>query len=218
MHNTRNLNLWLIKCYQWKRQRIWLKVFGQQCLCMHSVWLGIRYLLLIKEHFDFWNYLKQWLWARSYVPTLVANLTNALLADAFPCSQFPKSFGEPFHKSGGCCSSILVSMVLEWHVHPSHMGVMFGCQCIFVHVVNSNMNISYHQLWNPVFFSLSTDTGFGTIYVSDDRGTVYSKSLERHLYTTTGGDTDFTNVTSLRGVFITSVLAEGSSIHVSVAR
>uniref|UniRef100_A0A7N8XTS9 Sortilin 1b n=1 Tax=Mastacembelus armatus TaxID=205130 RepID=A0A7N8XTS9_9TELE len=54
------------------------------------------------------------------------------------------------------------------------------------------------------------DTGFGTIYVSDDRGTVYSKSLERHLYTTTGGDTDFTNVTSLRGVFITSVLAEAT--------
>ncbi|KAG7227123.1 hypothetical protein INR49_022471 [Caranx melampygus] len=47
----------------------------------------------------------------------------------------------------------------------------------------------------------------------DDRGTVYSKSLERHLYTTTGGDTDFTNVTSLRGVFITSVLAEGDSVQ-----
>lgn len=57
------------------------------------------------------------------------------------------------------------------------------------------------------------DTGFGTIYVSDDRGTVYSKSLERHLYTMTGGDTDFTNVTSLRGVFITSVLAEDSSVQ-----
>ncbi|XP_047434499.1 sortilin 1b [Mugil cephalus] len=57
------------------------------------------------------------------------------------------------------------------------------------------------------------DTGFGTIYASDDRGTVYSKSLERHLYTTTGGDTDFTNVTSLRGVFITSVLAEDNSVQ-----
>ncbi|XP_032377305.1 sortilin 1b [Etheostoma spectabile] len=57
------------------------------------------------------------------------------------------------------------------------------------------------------------DTGFGTIYVSDDRGTVYSKSLERHLYTTTNGDTDFTNVTSLRGVFITSVLAEDNSVQ-----
>ncbi|KAM4610859.1 sortilin 1b [Polymixia lowei] len=57
------------------------------------------------------------------------------------------------------------------------------------------------------------DTEFGTIYVSDDRGTVYSKSLERHLYTTTGGDTDFTNVTSLRGVFITSILAEDDSVQ-----
>uniref|UniRef100_A0A8K9XIK4 Sortilin 1b n=1 Tax=Oncorhynchus mykiss TaxID=8022 RepID=A0A8K9XIK4_ONCMY len=57
------------------------------------------------------------------------------------------------------------------------------------------------------------DTGYGSIYVSDDRGTVYSKSLERHLYTTTGGDTDFTNVTSLRGVFITSILAEDGSVQ-----
>ncbi|XP_069612450.1 sortilin [Ranitomeya imitator] len=57
------------------------------------------------------------------------------------------------------------------------------------------------------------DTGCGTIYTSDDRGIVYSKSLERHLYTKTGGDTDFTNVTSLRGVFITSVLSEDNSIY-----
>uniref|UniRef100_A0A674D864 Sortilin 1b n=1 Tax=Salmo trutta TaxID=8032 RepID=A0A674D864_SALTR len=57
------------------------------------------------------------------------------------------------------------------------------------------------------------DTGYGSIYVSDDRGTVYSKSLDRHLYTTTGGDTDFTNVTSLRGVFITSILAEDGSVQ-----
>lgn len=41
---------------------------------------------------------------------------------------------------------------------------------------------------------------------------VYSKSLERHLYTATGGDNDFTNVTSLRGVFMTSVLAEGMTV------
>ncbi|XP_043932819.1 sortilin isoform X2 [Protopterus annectens] len=56
------------------------------------------------------------------------------------------------------------------------------------------------------------DTGFGTIYVSDDRGLLYSKSLERHLYTATGGETDFTNVTSLRGVYITSVLSEDGSV------
>ncbi|XP_034028141.1 sortilin-like [Thalassophryne amazonica] len=57
------------------------------------------------------------------------------------------------------------------------------------------------------------DTDIGTVYVSDDRGLVYSKSLERHLYITTGGDTDFTNVTSLRGVFITSVLSEDGSVQ-----
>ncbi|XP_027766918.1 sortilin, partial [Empidonax traillii] len=57
------------------------------------------------------------------------------------------------------------------------------------------------------------DTGFGTIYTSDDRGIIYSKSLERHLYTTTGGETDFTNVTSLRGTFITSVLSDDNSIQ-----
>ncbi|XP_061540775.1 sortilin 1b isoform X1 [Phycodurus eques] len=62
------------------------------------------------------------------------------------------------------------------------------------------------------------DSGVGTIYVSDDRGTIFSKSLERHLYTTTGGETDFTNITSLRGVFITSVLDEDSSMMSVVTR
>lgn len=58
-----------------------------------------------------------------------------------------------------------------------------------------------------------TDSGVGTIYVSDDRGAVFSKSLERHLYTTTGSDTDFTVISSLRGVYMTSVLTEGGSTH-----
>ncbi|XP_066528812.1 sortilin isoform X2 [Hoplias malabaricus] len=60
------------------------------------------------------------------------------------------------------------------------------------------------------------DSGMGTIYVSDDRGTVFSKSLERHLYTSTGGITDFTNVTSLRGVYMTSVLAHDGSVQTVV--
>ncbi len=55
------------------------------------------------------------------------------------------------------------------------------------------------------------DSGVGTVYVSDDRGAVFSKSLERHLYATTGSDTDFTAITSLRGVYMTSVLTEGES-------
>ncbi|XP_044204141.1 sortilin-like isoform X1 [Thunnus albacares] len=57
------------------------------------------------------------------------------------------------------------------------------------------------------------DSGVGTIYVSDDRGTVFSKSLERHLYTTTGSDTDFTAVSSLRGVYMTSILTEDGAVE-----
>uniref|UniRef100_A0A7N6A6V6 VPS10 domain-containing protein n=1 Tax=Anabas testudineus TaxID=64144 RepID=A0A7N6A6V6_ANATE len=57
------------------------------------------------------------------------------------------------------------------------------------------------------------DSGVGTIYVSDDRGTVFSKSLERHLYSTTGSDTDFSAISSLRGVYMTSVLTEDGAVE-----
>ncbi|KAF4093571.1 hypothetical protein AMELA_G00003430 [Ameiurus melas] len=60
------------------------------------------------------------------------------------------------------------------------------------------------------------DSGMGTIYVSDYRGIVFSKSLERHLYTSTGGETDFTVVSSLRGVYMTSVLAHDGSVQTVV--
>lgn len=49
--------------------------------------------------------------------------------------------------------------------------------------------------------------------MSDDRGAVFSKSLERHLYTTTGSETDFTAITSLRGVYMTSMLTQGELAH-----
>ncbi|XP_030576200.1 sortilin [Archocentrus centrarchus] len=49
------------------------------------------------------------------------------------------------------------------------------------------------------------DTFFGTMYTSDDRGILFSKSLERHLF---DGQrkSDFTNITSLRGVYLTNKL------------
>ncbi|XP_076862598.1 sortilin isoform X2 [Brachyhypopomus gauderio] len=52
---------------------------------------------------------------------------------------------------------------------------------------------------------------FGTVYTSDDRGILYSKSLERHLF---GGErkSDFTNVTSMRGVYLTNILQEDEQI------
>ncbi|MGH0128623.1 UNVERIFIED_CONTAM: hypothetical protein FKN15_058452 [Acipenser sinensis] len=56
------------------------------------------------------------------------------------------------------------------------------------------------------------DTDFGMVYTSDDRGVLYSKSLERHLFAASG-KSDFTNVTSLRGVYLTNVLDQDGSIR-----
>ncbi|XP_030635873.1 sortilin [Chanos chanos] len=60
------------------------------------------------------------------------------------------------------------------------------------------------------------DTYFGTIYTSDDRGILYSKSLERHLFAGEG-KSDFTNVTSLRGVYLTNVLEEDGRIRTVIS-
>ncbi|KAL6111681.1 sort1 [Pungitius sinensis] len=72
----------------------------------------------------------------------------------------------------------------------------------FYSILAANQDMIFMHVDNP------GDSGVGTIYVSDDRGAVFSKSLERHLYTTTGSDTDFTAIASLRGVYMTSVLTE----------
>ncbi|KAK5872729.1 hypothetical protein PBY51_013403 [Eleginops maclovinus] len=73
----------------------------------------------------------------------------------------------------------------------------------FYSILAANQDMIFMHVDDP------GDSGVGTIYVSDDRGAVFSKSLENHLYTTTGSETDFTAVTSLRGVYMTSVLSEG---------
>lgn len=46
------------------------------------------------------------------------------------------------------------------------------------------------------------------MYTSDDRGILFSKSLQRHLF---DGQrkSDFANITSLRGVYLTNKLDEG---------
>ncbi|XP_019941905.2 sortilin-like [Paralichthys olivaceus] len=77
----------------------------------------------------------------------------------------------------------------------------------FYSILSANQDMIFMHVDDP------GDSGVGTIYVSDDRGTVFSKSLERHLYTTTGSDTDFTVVTSLRGVYMTSALAEDGAVE-----
>ncbi|KAL0963023.1 hypothetical protein UPYG_G00348590 [Umbra pygmaea] len=60
------------------------------------------------------------------------------------------------------------------------------------------------------------DSYFGTVYTSDDRGTVYTKSLERHLFAGEG-KSDFTNITSLRGVYLTNVLEEDGRIRTVIS-
>nr|XP_005998684.1 PREDICTED: sortilin-like [Latimeria chalumnae] len=57
------------------------------------------------------------------------------------------------------------------------------------------------------------DAGFGTIYISDDRGVLYSESLNHHLFGASNGANDFTNVTSLRGVYITNVIRKDGSVQ-----
>lgn len=61
---------------------------------------------------------------------------------------------------------------------------------------------------------VTADTFFGTMYTSDDRGILFSKSLERHLF---DGQrkSDFTNVTSLRGVYLTNKLDHGKVCSLS---
>ncbi|XP_077430278.1 sortilin-like [Vanacampus margaritifer] len=76
----------------------------------------------------------------------------------------------------------------------------------FYSILAANENMIFMHVDDP------GDSGIGTVYVSDDRGTVFSKSLERHLYTTTGSDTDFTTIASLRGVYMTSVLTEDGTV------
>lgn len=77
----------------------------------------------------------------------------------------------------------------------------------FYSMLSANQDMIFMHVDDP------GDSGVGTIYVSDDRGAVFSKSLERHLYTTTGSDTDFTAITSLRGVYMTSVLTEDGAVE-----
>ncbi|KAJ3602948.1 hypothetical protein NHX12_030692, partial [Muraenolepis orangiensis] len=81
----------------------------------------------------------------------------------------------------------------------------------FYSILSSNQDMVFMHVDDP------GDSGVGTVYVSDDRGTVFSRSLERHLYTSTGSDTDFTVVSSLRGVYMTSVLTAENTVETVIS-
>ncbi|KAM8907809.1 sortilin [Spinachia spinachia] len=69
----------------------------------------------------------------------------------------------------------------------------------FYSILDGDTDMLFLHVDNP------GDTFFGTMYTSDDRGILFSKSLERHLF---DGQrkSDFTNITSLRGVYLTNKL------------
>uniref|UniRef100_A0AAQ5YPD6 VPS10 domain-containing protein n=1 Tax=Amphiprion ocellaris TaxID=80972 RepID=A0AAQ5YPD6_AMPOC len=69
----------------------------------------------------------------------------------------------------------------------------------FYSILDGDEDMLFMHVDNP------GDTFFGTMYTSDDRGILFSKSLERHLF---DGQrkSDFTNITSLRGVYLTNKL------------
>ncbi|XP_047430952.1 sortilin [Mugil cephalus] len=69
----------------------------------------------------------------------------------------------------------------------------------FYSILDGDEDMLFMHVDNP------GDTFFGTMYTSDDRGILFSKSLERHLFDGTR-KSDFTNITSLRGVYLTNKL------------
>jgi len=50
------------------------------------------------------------------------------------------------------------------------------------------------------------DTGKGIIYTSDEKGIVYTESLNNNLYPNGEDVTDFVKIESLRGVYVTSMV------------
>ncbi|XP_068442521.1 sortilin isoform X2 [Clinocottus analis] len=76
----------------------------------------------------------------------------------------------------------------------------------FYSILDGDEDMLFMHVDNP------GDTFFGTMYTSDDRGILFSKSLERHLF---DGQrkSDFRNITSLRGVYLTNKLDEDGRIR-----
>uniref|UniRef100_A0A8C9YR76 Si:dkey-159a18.1 n=1 Tax=Sander lucioperca TaxID=283035 RepID=A0A8C9YR76_SANLU len=81
------------------------------------------------------------------------------------------------------------------------------CVCLqFYSILDGDEDMLFMHVDNP------GDTFFGTMYTSDDRGILFSKSLARHLF---DGQrkSDFTNITSLRGVYLTNKLDKDGRIR-----
>uniref|UniRef100_H3D0B0 Si:dkey-159a18.1 n=1 Tax=Tetraodon nigroviridis TaxID=99883 RepID=H3D0B0_TETNG len=76
----------------------------------------------------------------------------------------------------------------------------------FYSILDGDEDMLFMHVDNP------GDTFFGTMFTSDDRGILFSKSLERHLFDG-HRKSDFTNITSLRGVYLTNKLDQDNRIR-----
>ncbi|XP_052780242.1 sortilin-like isoform X2 [Mya arenaria] len=77
----------------------------------------------------------------------------------------------------------------------------------FYSLVEIENDIIFMHVDNP------GDTGYGTLYTSASQGVIFSESLPRHLYPNFNTIHDFYKVQSMRGVYITSQMADDDSIH-----
>uniref|UniRef100_A0A8B9H286 Sortilin 1a n=1 Tax=Astyanax mexicanus TaxID=7994 RepID=A0A8B9H286_ASTMX len=144
-------------------------------------------------------------------------INNTFIQSEFGIAIGPENSGKVIltgDVSDGKASRIFRSMDFGKSFYPSDLPFQPIMQIAYNPENSSILTAIIDSIFYRVY--LSADSGMGTIYVSDDRGTVFSKSLERHLYTSTGGDTDFTIVSSLRGVYMTSVLAQDGSVQTVV--
>ncbi|XP_061571228.1 sortilin [Cololabis saira] len=76
----------------------------------------------------------------------------------------------------------------------------------FYSILDGDEDMLFMHVDNP------GDTYFGTMYTSDDRGILFSRSLERHLFDG-HRKSDFANITSLRGVYLTNKLDVDSRVR-----
>lgn len=60
---------------------------------------------------------------------------------------------------------------------------------------------------------LFSDTGHGVLYTSGSDGTLFSQSLDRHLYPNFLSISDFYRVLSMRGTYITTQMNPDNSMH-----
>ncbi|CAM9975339.1 unnamed protein product [Lampetra fluviatilis] len=99
-----------------------------------------------------------------------------------------------------------------------HISIDGGKNWNIAQLAPSNVSRIYAVLWydEDMLFMHVDDPEvktYGSIYTSDKQGIIFSKSLDRHFFTTFLFNTDFTPVASMKGVYITTRIAEDNRVQ-----